>query len=107
MRRILVDEARRRQRLKRGGGGVAIGLDPELMGVGHGSALDLIDLDEALEELGAYDEQQTRIVELRFFGGLRMQDVASVLSVSLSTVEREWRCARAWLGARLRSGPGT
>lgn len=105
MRRILVDDARRKQRLKRGGGRLTIGLtsEPE---AASGPPVDLVDLDLALEELGHRDEQQMRIVELRFFGGLEVQDVADLLAVSKSTIEREWRCARAWLGVRLEQGHG-
>jgi len=66
--------------------------------------VELLDLDEALAALAEHDERQVRIVELRFFGGLDVQEVADVLEISKATVEREWRVARAWLGARLEGG---
>lgn len=100
MRQVLVDHARRRQRLKRGGGGLSLTLDEHVAGQA-GPGLDLLDLNAALEELSTLHERQGRIVELRYFGGLEVQEVAEVLAVSASTVEREWRTARAWLGVRL------
>lgn len=101
MRRVLVDHARRRQRLKRGGGRLALTLNEAVDGRAA-PQLDLLDLHLALEELSAEDEEKARIVELRYFGGLEMQEVADVLGVSKSTAERGWRSARAWLGVRLR-----
>ncbi len=101
MRRILVDHARGRKRQKRGGGWRRVELD----GVHEALALDGVDLtelDEALEQLAARSDRQARIVELRFFGGLGNDEVARALDVSLTTVEREWRVARAWLSGRLR-----
>ena len=65
-------------------------------------AVDLVDLDAALAELAVADARGARVVELRFFGGLEMEAVADALDISLSTAEREWRAARAWLGHRLR-----
>src|SRR5690606_41936162 len=66
--------------------------------------VDLLDLDAALDELGALDPREARVVELRFFGGLTMPEIAAALDLSLPTVEREWRAARAWLGRRLGAG---
>ena len=104
MRQILVDRARRRRAGKRGGGWQRITLSK--LGAGNGDAVvDLIALDDAMRDLAERSERQARIVELRFFGGLAAPEIARHLGVSLSTVEKEWRRARAWLGARLRSMP--
>jgi RNA polymerase sigma factor (TIGR02999 family) len=100
MRQVLVDHARRRGRDTRGGGEQPQPLD-EALAVVQVEGVDVLDLDVALEELAALDERQARVVELRFFGGLEAQEVAEVLEVSLSTVERDWRAARAWLYQRL------
>jgi RNA polymerase sigma factor (TIGR02999 family) len=100
MRQILVDHARSGKREKRGGGEAALPLDEALAAVAV-ERLDLLDLNSALEELAALDERQARVVELRFFGGLEAEEAADVLGVSLSTIEREWRAARAWLYQRL------
>lgn len=102
MRRILVDHARGKARDKRGRGGRALALDPELLVADGGRGLDLIALDDALVKLHGLSEAQARLVELRFFGGLSMEEVAEVLGVSLSSSEREWRFARAWLLHELR-----
>jgi RNA polymerase sigma factor (TIGR02999 family) len=105
MRQILADHARRRRALKRGGGAARVtwAEPPASTASGEPTAVDLVQLDDALERLAALDERQHRIVELRFFAGLEVDEVATVLEVSKSTVEREWRAARAWLGVRLRS----
>lgn len=103
MRQILVDHARTKQRRKRGGAAHQNDL-VAIDSITAGSSADpdeLLDLDRALLELAARDARQARIVELRFFGGLEMSEVAACLEVSLSTAEREWRVARAWLGQRL------
>ncbi len=99
MRRILVDHARRRGAEKRGRGAERV----TLAGVPdeRGGAIDLLALDAALEELARLDERKGRIVELRYFGGLTVPEVAAALGVSAPTVEREWSHARAWLRARL------
>jgi len=99
MRQILVDRARRQQAGKRGGGWERVTLSVAVDGVAQ--RLDLEALDEALTELASFDARQARIVELRFFGGLTMPQIAQCLEVSTSTVEKEWRRARAWLGAKL------
>ncbi len=100
MRQVLVDHARRRMRDKRGAGQAPLPLDEALAAVQVGGA-DMLDLDAALEELARLDERQARVVELRFFGGLEVDEVSAVLGVSVSTVERAWRVARAWLAQRL------
>lgn len=105
MRQLMVDHARSRNRQKRGGGREELTLDEAFVAGGE-MPFDLIDLDDALEALFALDERQGRIVELRYFGGLEVDQVAEVLSVSSSTVERDWRAARAWLGVRLSPEPG-
>lgn len=100
MRQILVDHARAQGRMKRGGGQLRVTLD-ERQAESSLPSMELLDLDQALAELSTLDERQGRIVELRFFGGLEVREVADLLALSLSTVEREWRVARAWLGLRL------
>ncbi|MEZ6317237.1 MAG: sigma-70 family RNA polymerase sigma factor [Phycisphaerales bacterium] len=102
MRRILIDHARASKRLKRGGGQRHHGLDhdpPDETGLDQ---VDLLTLDEALDALAIEDERKSRLVELRFFGGLTMEQAGEVLGISRATADREWRVARAWLAARLR-----
>jgi len=106
MRRILVDSARRRHRLKRGGGQVTVSLDHPESIPGRSRPLDVLDLDRALQHLESVDERKARVVELHFFGGLTVDQTAEVLQCSRATVGREWRTARAWLAREL-SGPGT
>lgn len=96
MRQILVDHARARQTDKRGGGQSPLALS-DAHDAGHEMATDLIALNEALTRLAAIDPQQSRIVELRFFGGLTIEETAEVLGVSHTTVEKDWNMARAWL----------
>lgn len=103
MRRVLVDHARARGRVKRGGGLEPVELNTELFHPGGEDDVDLLALDEALKELRELSERQARVVELRFFGGLSMEETARVLDTSLRTAEREWRFARAWLLHRLGS----
>lgn len=100
MRQILVDHARGKGRVKRDAGRPRITLDQCLVATPT-DAPDVLDLHLALDQLGELDELQGRIVELRFFGGLGVEEVADLLEMSKSTVEREWRAARAWLGVRL------
>lgn len=108
MRRILVDHARAQQAEKRGGLVTRISLDEMLEEDGEPSgkdadaAADVLAIDDALERLAALDPDQARIVELRFFGGLTVDETASVLKRSPRTVKREWRLARAWLYRALR-----
>lgn len=100
MRRILVDHARAHMAGKRGDGVRNLPLD-EAMAIGGAVDIDLLALDEALTRLAAIDPQQSRVVELRFFGGLTMEETAEVLRISPATVGREWRMAKAWLFAEI------
>jgi len=101
MRRILVDHARNRKTGKRAGGWTRVELD-EAMAISEERDIDLLLLDQALTELSTVDAGHGRIVELRFFGGLTLEETAEVLGVSRATVKRDWRLARAWLYRRLR-----
>ncbi len=103
MRQLLVDHVRRQTAQKRGGGLQRVPIDAVTV-PDEGSSVALLDLEEALSELAGLDPMQGRIVELRFYGGLSFEEVAHVLGVSKSTVEREWRMARAWLITRLGAG---
>lgn len=96
MRRILVEHARKRHFAKRGGGAVQVSLD-EAATVSQKQAADLIALDDALTSLEAIDPRKGRIVELRYIGGLNIEETAEVLGISPATVQREWRAAKAWL----------
>jgi RNA polymerase sigma factor (TIGR02999 family) len=96
MRRILVDHARTRKRAKRGGSDVRVSLN-EATVKSKSQDLDIVALDEALERLVEIDPQQSRIVELRFFSGLNVEETAEALRISPATVKREWRIAKAWL----------
>ncbi len=96
MRQILVDEARRRNLAKRGGGAIQVAPD-EARTVSQDQSADVMALDDALESLEKIDSRQSRIVELRFFGGLSIEETAEVLKVSPGTVMRDWTFARAWL----------
>ena len=96
MRRILVDHARSHQYAKRGGGAQKIGLN-EAMLMARERSSELIALDEALTRLATFDLRKARVVELRFFGGLDVEETAKVLDVSTNTVKRDWSTARAWL----------
>jgi RNA polymerase sigma factor (TIGR02999 family) len=100
MRQILVDHARRQRADKRGGGVTVLGLD-EALPIARTSSVDVLALDEALEALSAIDPRQSRVVELRFFAGLTIDEAATALGVSPATVEREWALAKAWLFRRL------
>jgi RNA polymerase sigma factor (TIGR02999 family) len=96
MRGILVDHARRRHAAKRGGAVVTLVLD-EALSLPKKKALDLLALDDALTGLSILDARQSQIVELRFFGGLSIEDTAGTLGISPATVKREWATARLWL----------
>ena len=100
MRRILVDHARAHAADKRGGDVRKVPLDAATL-IGPAVDVDLLALDEALTRLAALDPQQSRIVELRFFGGLTIEETAEVMNISPATIGREWRMARAWLSAEL------
>ena len=96
MRRILVDHARMKHRAKRGGSNIRVSLaDAEAFA--KNQELDVVALNEALEKLERIDEQQSKIVELRFFSGLTVEETAAVLNISPATVKRDWRMAKAWL----------
>jgi RNA polymerase sigma factor (TIGR02999 family) len=98
MRRLLIERARRRGAAKRGGGQVMVTLDESLMaGEDTTAALDLVSLDRALTRLADLDPRQARVVELRFFGGLSVEETAAALAISPATVKRDWTVARAWL----------
>lgn len=96
MRQILVDHARERNAAKRGGGMTRLALD-DAVSFARDSEIDLIALDDALKTLASFDQQQSQIVELRFFGGLTIEETSEVLDVSPSAVKREWGLAKAWL----------
>ena len=105
MRHVLVDHARSRGYAKRGGGGLRISIEDGAAAVlAEERAPDLVALDEALGRLERLDPRQHQVVELRFFGGLSVEETAEVLGVSAITVKRDWRSARAWLFAEL-GGP--
>ena len=106
MRQLCVDHARARGAAKRGGGRAEVTLD-EAVARAASLDIDVLDLDAALAELAELDEREARVVELRFFVGLSVEEVAEALETSVTTVEREWRAARAWLGRRLGKGGGT
>ncbi|MBI3400300.1 MAG: sigma-70 family RNA polymerase sigma factor [Acidobacteria bacterium] len=106
MRRILIDHARAGHAAKRGGDVVKVALDDVEAGQSSGETdLDLVALDAALTRLAAIDPQKSRIVELRFFGGLSVDEVAEVLNLSPRTVARQWQMARAWLYGEIAPGP--
>jgi len=102
MRNILVDNARARLRLKRGGKQAQVTLEDDLL-AGDARDEDLLDVDEALRELAAESERLARIVECRFFGGLTIEETAEALDLSPATVKRGWRTARTWLYDRISS----
>jgi len=106
MRRLLVERARARAAAKRGGSRVQVTLDEKVLtGGDEASSIDLIALDRALDGLAALDAQQARIVELRFFGGLSVEETADALSISPATVKRDWTVAKAWLLRELQGAP--
>ena len=105
MRHILVDHARNRLAAKRGAGAPRLALDERLVPI-QKSEVDVVALDDALGKLSALDPQQGRLIELRFFGGLSIEETAVVLGVSTATVKREWAVARAWLLRELKRGAG-
>ena len=103
MRRILIDRARARGYAKRGGGAAEVALD-EAEAVAAARAAELVALDDALEALHELSPRQSRVVELRFFGGLSLEETAEVLDVSIGTVRRDWSLAKAWLYHELAVG---
>jgi len=100
MRQILIERARARGAQKRGGARARVTLDEALVAGGDRS-IDLVALDEALERLAALDPDQARLVELRFFGGLTVEETAEAMNISPATVKRHWTIARAWLAREL------
>ena len=102
MRRILIDHARSRLSSKRGGGQMPIPIEDSLH-LRTDTPIGLLAVDDALRRLATFDSRQEQIVEMRFFGGLRVEEIAEVLGISTRTVEREWTMARAWLYDQLRS----
>ncbi len=104
MRRILVDHARQQGTAKRGGGATRVELD-EALGAAEQRDIDLLALDAALERLARLDARQSQVVVLRFFGGLGIDEVAEVMNLSPSTVNREWKIAKIWLRRELRGRP--
>ncbi|AGA28270.1 ECF-type sigma factor [Singulisphaera acidiphila] len=103
MREVLIDHARRRAADRRGGGRQRIPLDLVLDYFDE-QGLDVVAVHEALDRLSAWNERQGQVMTLRYFGGLTVPEVAAALDVSVVTVERDWRLARAWLGGQLREG---
>ena len=103
MRRVLVDHARARRSLKRGGEGRHVELDEELL-VAGGPDRDLVSLDDALKALAVFDERKARVVEMRYFGGLSVEETAEVLEVSPQTVLRDWKLSKAWLLREMKRG---
>lgn len=104
MRRILVDYAKARHRAKRGGHAAHVPLEGLAIEIEEKGGVDLLGLDQALDKLGEIDPQQARVVELRFFSGLTVEETAQSLGLSDSTVKREWRMAKAWLRHELDGG---
>src|SRR5215212_5522565 len=100
IRRILVDHARRRGFAKRGGNAVRVSLDDVLVAVEE-RGVELLALDRALDELAKIDPRKSRVVELRYFGGLTIEETAAVLNVSIDTAKRDWRMTKAWLISQL------
>ena len=103
MRHILVDHARSRQAVKRGGSAIRLPLEEAIV-VQQGQDLDFVALDEALTRLAGIDPQQSQVVELRFFSGLSVEETAKLLDVSERTVKRDWNVAKAWLRRELSRG---
>ena len=104
MRRILVDLARAHKRAKRGGGALQVSLDEAAM-VSSERAAELVALDEALTTLAAIDQRKSQVVELRFFGGMSVEETAEALGVSPITIKREWSTAKAWLYRAIANEP--
>ncbi len=96
MRRILVDHAREKQAAKRGSGAAPVTLD-DALNVSARRDVDILALDDALQTLAQFDPRQSRVVELRYFGGLELTEVAEVMGIAVSTVKRDWNLAKAWL----------
>jgi RNA polymerase sigma factor (TIGR02999 family) len=106
MRRILIDHARRRRAGKRGGGSIRVALDEAVAIPGHPD-LDILRLNDALESLSQLAPREAQIVEMRFFGGLTIEEIAEVMQLAPITVRRDWNFARAWLYQQLTEEPGS
>ena len=106
MRQILIERARARAALKRGGAQPRVTLNEALV-AGGDQSFDLLELDVALEKLAALDPEQARLVDLRFFGGLTVEETAEAMSISTATVKRHWAIARAWLARELEDNSQT
>jgi RNA polymerase sigma factor (TIGR02999 family) len=104
MRRILVDHARARKMAKRSGRWARVSL-ADVAPAHQPAGVDVLDLHTALDELAGFDHRKSQVAELRFFGGLSLEETGHVLDISLATVEREWQAARAWLLSRLKGVP--
>jgi RNA polymerase sigma factor (TIGR02999 family) len=104
MRQILVQRARARNAIKRGGGPQRVTLDDANIGSADSSDIDVLALDEAMSRLAALDAELAKVVELRYFGGLTVEEVADVMGTSPATVKRQWALARAWLKRSLEAG---
>ena len=104
MRQILIERARARDALKRGGGQPRVTFDESLPAAAPAQSFDLLAIDAALERLAALDADQARLVELRFFGGLTIEETAEAMNLSPATVKRHWALARAWLARELDIG---
>ena len=102
IRRVLIDAARARESLKRGAGNRETTFDEALI-VSREPTADVVALDEALNALAVFDERKARVIELRFFGGLSVEETAEVLNVSAETVKRDWKLAKAWLKRELKT----
>jgi RNA polymerase sigma-70 factor (ECF subfamily) len=100
IRRILVDHARNRRYAKRGGGAAPVSLD-ETVAAGGERQIDVLALDEALESLSKFDPRKSRVVELRYFGGLSVEETAEALGISPETAKRDWKTAKSWLFGEL------
>ena len=107
MRRILVDSARARASHKRGGGAAKVSITDALDELSDDQSLDMMRLDDALKALADKDPRKSRVVELRFFGGLSVEESAAVLDISPETVMRDWKVARAWLMREMKTPPHT
>lgn len=107
MRRILIDHARHKQRKKRGGGERPVPLDEATVILAENQPVDLLDLDEALNNLAEINEEASRVVECRFFGGLTLDETAEALDIPVSRVRRRWDYARTWLFTQLKADENT
>ena len=101
IRHILVDHAQKKGSTKRGGDALHVPLDDVLLGVETGGGIEVVALDSALRSLAEIDSRKSRVVELRYFGGLSLEETAQILEISVETAKRDWKMARAWLYTQL------